>query len=1545
MANRFLNNIKINDAYTLPASDGSSGQVITTDGSGNLSFVDPTSGAATTALSLNVTVKNVSGGSLAKGTIVHAHPSATPPSGNTIEVVAADYDDTAYMPAIGVLNETLANEAEGDAIMFGAVSGIDTSGFSIGDELWVGNNGAFTNTKPATAGQLIQKIAVVIKSHATAGLIKVFGAGRTNDVPLPLYIDNTNQRVGIGTASPQTKLHVTDAITISDVGGTNNVTLIQFTESNNYDQFAIKGDFAGAGGENKLKFTTDLGGGDILTLKGDGNVGIGTTSPSSGHKLDVAGAATFDYNINVNAVDTGNPSASTDQIRVSGYGIIGNRGTFYVTNGGGDVQIGNGSIHNQNPAASFGSGSIILYRGTSVTGNLTTSGSLKAQSTNYIDVSADQTDSAMVKIGVSSGSLEGFLMTDNTGANHISGNAVLKMLVYSTGGALIEPARFTTDGIVANGSDPAQNAEITSYGNMSFGHPGSGANTNGRFISIEGNADSSGEGSGRIFFTEHNSTTASMDNYGMSIGYRGGGTTINGASGNDWTGLSAIGNGQWGMWGHNNDATGALIMYGDRAATFVDFAGNTVQGISNLNVTGTITLTGADSENAFTISGASPTIAFTDTTSSADDFYIHVNSNNFYILSDRGAVGDYGVWDSPHPLQLEADTNIGYLFGNRIFDAAYHPSADYADDSDKWDGYQFADYLNQGVRTTDSPTFANPSVTDLYVADQIIHTGDTNTYTQFHAADQWRVVTGGAERLEVNNTQTTIAQPLVVNGSYAVTHDKIRSIDGENYFNINDDTTVQELFDQLGNPSTGGTGNISKVDDNTAPSTGCFQITGDLYWDVSGDYIKVDPNSGYTWEMWVKFVSGTDTDSRIYLGWGMYNASKTYFGNVQRYWGCSGTQFDSNSNNSGWYKIQGTIAGVGGNTGQFISGTEYVKPVLLLNYGSGGNVIRICGLRLYKSRKRATELQLFRKDSISVNTAANNDIVHTNKLNMINAGDDSLRVETPSGYIDLGPKNTSYCHIYTDRSAFYTNKEVYVNNQKVLHTGNEGSGNGIDSDTLDGLHASDFLRSEASDSYNTGNGSRTLTFLVEDGARIPSSGSETRFPLQIKSSSSSTDAAIAFHVSGDYAAYFGLDAATNDLAWGGWSAGSTTKYKIWHAGNDGPGSGLNADLLDGYSEASFFRSDLGQIGNNDLAFGATTGFPNQPRSGAYTVDHVGYSSTLAVFNSAGSANTAALQFHYDGSMYVHVNIDGTQWQSDKVWTAQNDGSGSGLDADLWDGNQFSSYLNQAVLTTSSPTFANMYVDGYIYHSGDTNTYIRMIAADDMQLVCGGRQMIRMDEGTDPDKLRFTEDNSWTNSSGNWRLHNSVGIKTDPDATASTGGVLKVLGATNGVPGLRVDSAAYSSAAQFYFGYNGSGIGVNNTAGYNSAGISFRYGTTFVGSININSTSTSYNTSSDYRLKENLTPITDGIQRVKLLQPKRFNFIGEDIIVDGFVAHETQEVVPEAVTGEKDAVDNEGNPEYQGIDQAKLVPLLTAALQEAIAKIENLEARIQLLENA
>jgi hypothetical protein len=131
----------------------------------------------------------------------------------------------------------------------------------------------------------------------------------------------------------------------------------------------------------------------------------------------------------------------------------------------------------------------------------------------------------------------------------------------------------------------------------------------------------------------------------------------------------------------------------------------------------------------------------------------------------------------------------------------------------------------------------------------------------------------------------------------------------------------------------------------------------------------------------------------------------------------------------------------------------------------------------------------------------------------------------------------------------------------------------------------------------------------------------------------------------------------------------------------------------------------------------------------------------------------------------------------------------------------------------------------------------------------------------------------------------------------------------------------------------------NRTGNNGSVLIFQRSGTNVGSVSVTTTGTTYNDTSDYRLKENVTDITDATTRLKQLNPVRFNFIADaDTTVDGFLAHEVQNVVPEAITGTKDAVDSEGNPVYQGIDQSKLVPLLVKTIQE-------LEARIATLENA
>jgi hypothetical protein len=182
--------------------------------------------------------------------------------------------------------------------------------------------------------------------------------------------------------------------------------------------------------------------------------------------------------------------------------------------------------------------------------------------------------------------------------------------------------------------------------------------------------------------------------------------------------------------------------------------------------------------------------------------------------------------------------------------------------------------------------------------------------------------------------------------------------------------------------------------------------------------------------------------------------------------------------------------------------------------------------------------------------------------------------------------------------------------------------------------------------------------------------------------------------------------------------------------------------------------------------------------------------------------------------------------------------------------------------------------------------------------------------------------------------------------------------------LLVGKSSQVSAGRFGVQYDSGqhGVGIDQDFSGGGTFINFLVQNGAVGSIQTSGTATSYNTSSDYRLKEDDVPMTDATERVKALRPVNFAWKADGSRVDGFFAHELAEVVPEAATGTKDAMrdeeyevtpavkDDEGNkttaavmgtrsvPDIQGIDQSKLVPLLTATIQELIARIEILEGK-------
>ena len=153
-------------------------------------------------------------------------------------------------------------------------------------------------------------------------------------------------------------------------------------------------------------------------------------------------------------------------------------------------------------------------------------------------------------------------------------------------------------------------------------------------------------------------------------------------------------------------------------------------------------------------------------------------------------------------------------------------------------------------------------------------------------------------------------------------------------------------------------------------------------------------------------------------------------------------------------------------------------------------------------------------------------------------------------------------------------------------------------------------------------------------------------------------------------------------------------------------------------------------------------------------------------------------------------------------------------------------------------------------------------------------------------------------------------------------ILQAINVNGGRPGINVGNSVGSSATNCVIFTNSNGT---------------------VGSIQTSGSATSYVTSSDYRLKENIAPMIGALDKVALLKPVTYKWIVDGSDGQGFIAHELSEVCPHAVTGEKDAVDAEGKPQYQGIDTSFLVATLTAAIQELKAIIDTQNARIEALE--
>ena len=288
-------------------------------------------------------------------------------------------------------------------------------------------------------------------------------------------------------------------------------------------------------------------------------------------------------------------------------------------------------------------------------------------------------------------------------------------------------------------------------------------------------------------------------------------------------------------------------------------------------------------------------------------------------------------------------------------------------------------------------------------------------------------------------------------------------------------------------------------------------------------------------------------------------------------------------------------------------------------------------------------------------------------------------------------------------------------------------------------------------------------------------------------------------------------------------------------------------------------------------------------------------------------------------------------------------------------------------TVSGTTINNNADNRVITGSGSANTL-----EGEANLTFDGTQLVLTDsnEGTDNLLVKTTSDNSISMALEKSDFKFDVGLDHNNDGSqnfyirerhqggSNTNAVRMEIDSSGAVKinnrmfidgDFDTSSTTFKLKAEFGGSSSEAGISINDkdAATNNPHFVQFRRTNTIIGSISRNGSndSVNYNTSSDYRLKDGIVDKTDGIEKLKQLKPRKFYWKSntDKTLVDGFLAHEVTDIVPEAISGTKDAVDEDDNIIPQAIDQSKLVPLLTAALQEAITEIESLKARVTTLE--
>ena len=338
-----------------------------------------------------------------------------------------------------------------------------------------------------------------------------------------------------------------------------------------------------------------------------------------------------------------------------------------------------------------------------------------------------------------------------------------------------------------------------------------------------------------------------------------------------------------------------------------------------------------------------------------------------------------------------------------------------------------------------------------------------------------------------------------------------------------------------------------------------------------------------------------------------------------------------------------------------------------------------------------------------------------------------------------------------------------------------------------------------------------------------------------------------------------------------------------HYGDGSNLTGVNADLLDGIHASGFTRNvSLGRIGNTDVIPGSTAGWGNNPTGGTYTTDYVGHGGTVIMSADAGgSCGSLALEATYSGDLFYHSNTDSNRWTSHRVWTDNSDGAGSGLDADLLDGVQGTSYLRKDVASQEI--------------NGGTNTAL--------ELRCKNAGVAKVSAGRSTDGSQGTgvfEVSQDGNHGGGFYYNGDASPTYVSGETADT------------ITFYRIQAGTRHRVFQY---------------GYSSNNVSFTGAITAAGDV------TAY---SDERLKSDIVTIPNALETVSQLRGVNYTKDGE--ASTGVIAQEVEAVMPEVVHTADDEMGTKsvayGNMMGVMIEAIKELKELVAAQQVEIEELRN-----------